>query len=433
MTSIQRTHRDLFFSLLAQGLPAVIALVCIPILLKHYGIERFGLLTFFWVLLNWISFLDLGISRTLTKTLAEDKTILSIEAKKILKASALVIFIMSGIGVCILIFLQQWILNNYLTISPEILSESKNSLYAIAACFPALLFFSFCKSAIEGKRHFKEANKMQFVVGISNYAAPLLAILFTNRLDAALCLFSITRWLLLFWSISKIRKIFSLEWLWEKLISSDYFQLFRSGIWFALLTIINPLLIYLDRFLVSNYIPMSELAYYTTPFEIVTRFWLIPTAITRILFPIFSAERGAINTKTIQAFRNGLLWIGGITIPTGLILSFWSRSFFEIWLNKHFSENSGLILPILIFGVIINCLNWIPFTFIQTSKHIRWTVYIPLAELILFLILFFPLVSSYGSLGAAIAWSLRLVFDALIWFGICGFLYLQQKNSKDND
>ncbi len=423
------TDRDLFFSLAAQGTPAILALVSIPILLGHYGIERFGLLTFFWTLLNWISFLDLGITRTLTKSLAESGKTLTESAQRLMKSSFVLVLSMGTFG-CILILLSQnWIFTQYLKISEALLPEAQSCLLALAFSFPSLLLFSFFKSSMEGRQIFPVANKMQFVTGVLSYAAPLLSLFISNRLDTALWILMILRWALVVWAFNKVRIEISLQWFKQKIIFSDFKNLFRVGIWFSLLTIISPLLIYLDRFLVSSFVPMSELAYYTTPFEIVTRFWLIPAAVVRIIFPVFSSHQGLPNQETFRVFRRGLLWIAFLTIPAALILGIWSKTLLGFWLGKDFGDQSALILQILLFGIVLNCLNWIPFTLIQASRHIRWTVYIPLIELGLFLIIYFPLVEKYGVVGAAVAWSLRLGVDALVWFGASAMVF-QSNSSK---
>ncbi len=49
-------------------------------------------------------------------------------------------------------------------------------------------------------------------------------------------------------------------------------------------------MVYLDRFVIGAAIALPAVAYYSAPYEIVTRLWLIPAALAGVLFPAF-AER----------------------------------------------------------------------------------------------------------------------------------------------
>ena len=53
-------------------LPLAVGLVTIPLLLAVLGIERFGLLSLIWILTGYFGLLDLGMSRALTKLVAEN-------------------------------------------------------------------------------------------------------------------------------------------------------------------------------------------------------------------------------------------------------------------------------------------------------------------------------------------------------------------------
>ena len=63
--------RNVGWNLFGQIAPLVAALISIPILVKHLGVDRFGLLTIAWMLIGYFSLFDLGIGRALTQLLAQ--------------------------------------------------------------------------------------------------------------------------------------------------------------------------------------------------------------------------------------------------------------------------------------------------------------------------------------------------------------------------
>ena len=64
--------------------------------------------------------------------------------------------------------------------------------------------------------------------------------------------------------------------------------------------------------------------------------------------------------------------------------------------------------------VFFNALAQIPFAQIQAYGKSRVTAVIHLIELIPYLIILFYLVKNYGLVGAAIAWSIRVISDYII-------------------
>ncbi|MCB0340832.1 MAG: oligosaccharide flippase family protein [Bdellovibrionales bacterium] len=410
-------NKSIFYSLAAHGAPAVLALAIIPILVRQYGIERFGLLTLFWVFISYLNFLDLGIARTLTKTLATEDQHISSPALAVLKAGLIFVVALSAVGALTVLGLKGLILEKYLTISPSLFDEASQCVIGIALTVPALLLFSYYKSIVEGMRGFNVANTMQFWVSSANYLAPFVALIVSKRLDIAILVLLVLRWSLVVYGFIKVRHYLKKNWFAVTVDSRAIKTLYSAGIWFSLITVINPLLVFLDRFLVASFVPMDQMAFYTAPFEVVTRFWIIPMAVTRILFPVFSSYGGEWSPKVKRHFLSGLLWIAMALLPLVAILFVWGEEIFRIWLGKEFEGQSVLIMKILLVGIVFNCFNWVSFTFIQSSKHIKWTVLIPILELILFVAMFYPLVNAFGVEGAAIAWSGRLVIDAII-FGL---------------
>src|SRR5256885_1266452 len=50
--------------------PVPAALVVIPILLSHFGPERYGVLSILWTVLGYLALMDLGLGRAITRIVA---------------------------------------------------------------------------------------------------------------------------------------------------------------------------------------------------------------------------------------------------------------------------------------------------------------------------------------------------------------------------
>src|SRR2546422_7955265 len=64
--------RNTIWNLVGNGAPMVVAVFCIPILIRSLGRERFGVLTLAWALIGYASLFDLGLGRALTPLLARE-------------------------------------------------------------------------------------------------------------------------------------------------------------------------------------------------------------------------------------------------------------------------------------------------------------------------------------------------------------------------
>src|SRR5579864_1683912 len=71
LTSGRLLARNAVWNLVGNGAPMILAVVCIPILLRGLGKDRFGILTLAWALIGYASLFDLGLGRALTQLVAK--------------------------------------------------------------------------------------------------------------------------------------------------------------------------------------------------------------------------------------------------------------------------------------------------------------------------------------------------------------------------
>jgi O-antigen/teichoic acid export membrane protein len=70
-TPSESMARNTLLNLFGQLVPMMIGLVSIPLLIRHIGMERFGLLSLIWVVIGYFTFFDLGLGRAIIKLVAE--------------------------------------------------------------------------------------------------------------------------------------------------------------------------------------------------------------------------------------------------------------------------------------------------------------------------------------------------------------------------
>ena len=185
------------------------------------------------------------------------------------------------------------------------------------------------------------------------------------------------------------------------------------GVWLSVSNVVGPLMVYLDRFVIGATLAVSAVAYYTAPYEVVTRLWLIPSAITGVLFPAMAA---ATPERAATLYRSGLRSVLILVVPLTVLLAFSAFEWLDAWLGRDFAEKSARVAQVLCVGTAINCAAYLPFTLLQARGRADLTAKTHFAELPIYLVLLSILVSAWGIEGAAIAWALRCAADAAVLF-----------------
>ena len=180
---------------------------------------------------------------------------------------------------------------------------------------------------------------------------------------------------------------------------------------------VGPLMVYLDRFVIGAVLSMSAVAFYVTPYEVVTKLWLIPVTLVGVLFPAFSGSALSDAKHLARLYERGLSYVTMALFPLVLALTTFAAEGLSLWLGPVFSDKSAPVLQWLALGVFFNSIAHVPFALIQGMGRPDLTAKLHIAELPFYLLLCVWLVSELGILGAAITWSVRVVVDGvlLLW------------------
>lgn len=199
---------------------------------------------------------------------------------------------------------------------------------------------------------------------------------------------------------------------------STFPRLFAFGGWVTVSSIVSPILVYLDRFLIGSLLSIAAVAYYSAPYEAVTRLLIIPASLVMTLFPAFSALEGVKDGHRLGTlFARSTKYILLILGPPVLVVALFAREILQLWLGAEFAIRSTLALQILALGVLINSLARTPFALLQGIGRPDLPAKFHLLELPIYVGTAWLLVSNWGIAGAAAAWTLRVTLDALLLFG----------------
>jgi len=190
--------------------------------------------------------------------------------------------------------------------------------------------------------------------------------------------------------------------------------LFRFGAWMSVTNVIGPLLVYMDRFVIGAVVSVAAVAYYATPYEMVTKLLIVPGAILGVLFPAFASTYRHDHARTVRLFANGTKYVVLLLFPVILVIVALAPEGMGWWLGPDFSRYSAPVLRCLAIGIFINSVAQVFATLVQGVGRPDLTAKIHALELPIYLPILFWSIHHYGILGAAFAWTGRVAFDGLL-------------------
>jgi O-antigen/teichoic acid export membrane protein len=400
-------------------LPLLVAFFSIPRLIAGLGTERFGVLSLAWMVIGYFSLFDLGLGRALTRLVAE-----KLGAGKHAEIPTLIwtgLISMIGMGLAGMLLgipFVPWVVHSGLQIPPAMQPETLNAFYVLLASIPLVIASTGLFGILEAYHRFDLTSAVRSSLGIYTFAAPLAGLFFTRDLSCVIGILMAGRIVagavLLLFCIHIIPQLKSGVGFRKNIFMS----LMRFGSWMTISNMIGPMMIYLDRFWISAAISVAAVAYYTTPFEVVTRLLIFPGAIAGVLYPAFSMNLTQDREHARALFVKGIRYVISAVFPIVMLIVLFAGKGLRWWLNAEFARNSTHVLQWLAVGVLFNSLAQIPFVLLHGAGRPDISAKIHLIELPCYLLALWLLVSKMGINGAALAWCARSMLDAGLLFGM---------------
>jgi O-antigen/teichoic acid export membrane protein len=178
------------------------------------------------------------------------------------------------------------------------------------------------------------------------------------------------------------------------------------GGWIAFSNILSPIQENTERLLLAGLLPINLLTYYSVPKEITDRISIIPGSLISALFPVISSIDISEREKLVQVFNQSFK---AICFSVGLILVLLvclSEVALTVWINEEFSLRSSAVLKIFSFGVLASSLSGLTMIVFQGLGRPDITAKQQLIRFPIILAMAWFMITEYGLVGAAGAWTL---------------------------
>lgn len=424
LTSGRLLAKNTVWNLIGMCAPMLAAVFCIPILLGELGKDRFGILTLAWALIGYAGLFDFGLGRALTQLVANKLGAGQQTEVPSIAWSSLFLMLLFGFGGMLFAFLiTPWLVYHVLSIPNALRGEAASSFYLLGLSVPVVITTTGLRGLLEAHQRFDLINLLRIPMGVFSFAAPLLVLPFSKTLLPVVAVLVCGRF------IGCVAHL----WLCLRVMPSLQGRTFvrrpavrallRFGGWMTVTNIVGPLMVTFDRFLIGALVSTTAVAYYATPYEMVTKLWIVPSALVGVMFPAFSTSFAQRLDRTAVLFGRAVKLVFLTLFPVALLIVAFAKQGLTLWLGPDFASHSGRILQWLAVGVFVNSLAQVPFALIQGVGRPDTTAKLHLFELPVYMLGLWWLVGRWGVEGAAIAWTVRVIVDAFVLFFVARRLF----------
>lgn len=394
--------------------PLFVSILYIPAAIGAMGAERYGLYSLLAAVLAYFGFFEFGIGRATARFMLDAATHWT-DAQIAFHGVALTALF--GVAGAVLIsLLSPWIARFAGTPGADLHGDFLLGIFLVACMLPLMLLESIFRCLLEAMNDFMIVN----VLKILSALLTALAVITLARHEVS----SIAPYMVATGSVRllsvlvhgvlwRLRSGIVLEWKWQRGIIGG---LMAFGGWSSVSTILGPLMVNFDRFWISYKFTNVDVAYYTVPFDAITKLWLIPGAIVGVIFPLLvrTGFTGADAEKSGRLVLQAFAMSGLVVLPGIVLATFFASPLMSWWVDPVFAQASAPLLAILALGVLVNVPAQVLFTSLYAAGRPDVPAKFHLVEIPVYLLLMFCLSHWFGLVGVAVAWLLRVMLDSLL-------------------
>jgi O-antigen/teichoic acid export membrane protein len=405
---MSRLKINIIANFIGNGWAAAVTLGCVPLYIHFMGIESYGLVGFFSVLMGVFTLLDMGLSATLSREMARLSVLAdkAQEMRDLVRTLEMVYWAVATVIAIVVISFASFIAHNWVQagqLSPRTVTHAIVLMgLAIALQWP----LNFYSGGLVGLQRQVLLNGFNIVMAtIRGGGAVLILWLVSPTIQAFFG-----------WQIfSNGLRIFLVALLlWRSLPHTGVgarfkVYLFRS-IWrFAAgitgISTMTLILTQLDKVILSKMLPLKMFGYYTLAGMAASAIGYLVAPCFIAIYPRFTQLVAIGNRTELQAcYHRGCQLVSVLILPTAVMISLFSRELLLLWTHSQAAaDQASLVLSLLVIGGALNGLMNMPSALQLANGWTSLAVYSNAISVVVMVPIIILLTQHFGAPGAAIA------------------------------
>lgn len=412
-------RRNSTYNLIGLLVPLAVSLVTIPIYLGLIGEARYGVLAIVWLLLGYFGLFDLGLGRAAAQRIAALR-----EATDEERAQTFWTALMLNAGIGVLGGALIWPIATYFfgdvfKIEDALRPEVQAAIPWLVLAVPMAALSGVLSGALQGRERFYELNLISIAGTVLFQLLPLAAAMYWGSdLGVLLPASLFARLLTLVVLLERCKRHVFLGFP-VTFMRSRAAQLVHFGGWVTVSSLVGPMMTMLDRFIIGAMLGAKAVTYYTVPFQLGERSTVVSSALTSALFPRFAST--TLHEEQRLA-HEGLRVLVVIVTPLAALGILFMETFLSWWISPLFAEQSTRVGQLVVLGFWANSLAIVPYAQLQARGRPDLVAKCHLGEVVPYFGFLYLGLSIFGMVGAAVAFSLRVLVDFALLAGLAGML-----------
>lgn len=389
-------------------LPMVVAIITVPMYLKYIGTERYGVLAVIWALLGYFGFFDFGFGRAVSQRMARLGEADDSERSNLLWTALISTFLLGIVGSLALWVSADYILSHLIEMTDSRRLEASNAVGWLLFSLPALLPTSVLQGALQGRLRFFELNVIQ-VFGTTLSQLLPLAVAASGHVQLQVLVPTVlaSRLLTIGVLFMQCRRLVPLRG--NPVIDRSHLSpMLKYGGWISVISLLGPLLVTIDRLIIATLSGAKSVSYYTVPYDLVSRTMVISASVSSAIFPRL-ASSGVAEGKSVAMKATAMLV--AVMSPIVIAALFLVHPFLILWVGDDFALSSKGVAELILVGVWINALVIPHNARLLAEGSPKKVVIVYLIQIPIYFGMLSLGIVYWGVMGAAAAWSLRVLLD----------------------
>lgn len=399
--------RNVVANLIAGAWLTVLTVVMTPMQVNLLGIEAYGIVAFISTLQVAFTALDMGLSSTLMRELAADRSGNKRDSNDLLRTASTIYWVSAGVMGVVLFSLagpiaQRWF--NASALEPRLLEQSLQviALY-LALRWPVSLY----TGVLTGLQRMDVLNAIKVGTATLRLAGGIAVLAQWQSLYAFLLWTALNALIeVIAFGIACRRTHPTMPWV-PGIAWSELRRVWRFSLSMNALSILAVLIVQLDRLLISNMLTLEELGHYNLAYTAASAITLIVAAVSSAVVPSLAAAYGqGIRDELARRYDRADRLMLGLVSPVAFALMFCGEPILSLWINPATAAHAALPLAWLAAGFwcsasIANVYN-VAVAGAAPGHHLRINV----ISMVPYALGLYLLIDAFGITGAAIAWLL---------------------------
>lgn len=399
--------------------PTAVSLVILPVYLGAIGEARYGILAIAWLLLGYFGLFDLGLGRAAAQRIATLQGADDLARARTFWTAAALNLGFGLIGGLIVWPVAAWYFRAAMVVDDALRAEMLGAVFWLALALPMATVLSVLNGALQGRSKFLALNVVSLLGTLLFQLAPLGVALGWGAdlrliLPAVLAARAVTLVILLGLCLRHVS-----GWHIVAPERAAARALLGFGGWVTVSSMVGPLMVTFDRFVIGALLNAQAVTHYTVPFQLAQRSTVLAGALSGALFPRLATAGRAEEARLGLAAIRGL---AAVVTPPMLAAILLAEPFLRWWLSPGIAVHSAPVAHVLLLGFWINGLALVPYTLLHASGRPGVVARLHLLEVVPYLGVLYLSVTYLGLVGAAVAFSLRTAVDFLLLARKAGLL-----------